>query len=149
MPNPNKEAHDSQIIHKDQNSRFAVIKEHEKVLQKHIAGQIAFDEGVEPNEIAIFYRVNSMSRSLEEALIRSQVPYQVVRGVEFYNRKEIRDMLSYLKLIANPADDVAFLRAVGTHSRGIGKTTVERLASYARINGIGLLAAARRVRVFQ
>ncbi len=99
--------------------------------------------GVDPREIAVFYRVNAMSRPVEESFIRRQIPYQVVRGVEFYARKEIKDLLSYLKLIVNPADDVAFGRAVGTHSRGIGKTSVDRLAAFAAHRGISLLEAAR------
>ena len=101
-------------------------------------------EGLDPSRMAVFYRVNAMSRPVEEALIRRQLPYQVVRGVEFYNRKEIRDMLAYLKLVANPTDDVAFLRAVGTHPRGIGKTTLDRLQAWARSHGLSLDAAARR-----
>ncbi len=102
--------------------------------------------GTDPNEVAIFYRVNSMSRVIEEAFIRRQIPYQVVRGVEFYSRKETRDMLGYLKLIANPDDDMAFLRAINTHPRGIGKTTQQRLGAYAVQSRISLLAAARQVR---
>ena len=101
-------------------------------------------DGIDPNEIAVFYRVNSMSRTIEEALIRDRLPYQVVRGVEFYARKEIRDMLSYMKLIANPRDDIAFQRAISTHSRGIGKTSVERLEPFARRLGLSLLEAAAR-----
>lgn len=100
--------------------------------------------GTNPQDIAVFYRVNAMSRAVEEAFIRKQIPYQIVRGVEFYARKEIKDMLSYLKLIVNPADNVAFLRAVGTHSRGIGGKTVERLQEYAERRGLSLLEAAKQ-----
>ena len=64
------------------------------------------DEGVSLSNIAIFYRVNAQSRAIEEAFIRSKIPYQIVRGVEFYNRKEVRDVLAYLKVIVNPADKV-------------------------------------------
>ena len=92
------------------------------------------DEGTDPNEIAVFYRVNSMSRVIEEAFIQQQIPYQVVRGVEFYARKEIRDMVGYLKLMVNPDDNEAFIRAVGSHKRGIGKTTVDRITSWAERN---------------
>ena len=84
-------------------------------------------DGCDPNEIAVLYRTNSMSRSIEEAFVRARVPYIVVRGVEFYNRKEIKDMLAYLKLISNPSDNVAFERIVNTPTRGIGKTTVDKL----------------------
>lgn len=99
------------------------------------------EAGKDLNEIAVFYRVNSMSRAVEEAFIEEQIPYQVVRGVEFYSRKEIRDVISYLRLIANPDDDVACVRATGTHSRGIGKTTIERLAAYADRQAISLYTA--------
>ena len=88
-----------------------------------------------------------MSRQIEEAFVRKQIPYQVVRGVEFYSRKEIRDLLSYLKLIANTADNSAFMRAIGTHPRGIGKTTLDRLAMYAEQNNISMLQASQNAAV--
>ena len=100
------------------------------------------NEGKDPNEIAVFYRVNAMSRGIEEAFVQRQLPYQVVRGVEFYARKEIRDLLAYLKALVNPQDDVAFLRAVGTHPRGIGKTSLDRLRQFANIHGQSLSLAA-------
>lgn len=103
--------------------------------------RLAMGKGCDPNEIAVFYRVNSMSRAIEEAFIEEQIPYQVVRGVEFYSRKEIRDLISYLKIVANPNDDVALVRAIGTHSRGIGKTTIERVVAYAGRQGISLYTA--------
>jgi DNA helicase-2/ATP-dependent DNA helicase PcrA len=99
------------------------------------------DEGRDPDQIAVFYRVNSMSRAVEEAFVQHQLPYQVVRGVEFYARKEIRDLLSYLKVTVNPQDDVAFLRAVGTHPRGIGTTSLQRLQHFAHLHGLPLLEA--------
>ena len=100
------------------------------------------DEGADLNNVAVLYRVNSMSRQIEEEFVQLQIPYQVVRGVEFYARREIRDILSYLKLIANPDDDMAFLRAINSHPRGIGKTTIERLGFYAAANMTGLYDAA-------
>jgi DNA helicase-2/ATP-dependent DNA helicase PcrA len=102
------------------------------------------ETGCDLNEVAIFYRVNSMSRQIEEAFVRRQIPYQVVRGVEFYSRKEVRDLLSYLRLVGNPDDDIAFMRAVGTHPRGIGKTTLDRLAAFAERSGMNLYEAARQ-----
>jgi len=102
------------------------------------------DDGCDPNEIAVFYRVNSMSRAIEEAFVREKIPYQVVRGVEFYARAEIRNILSYLKIIANPNDDISLLRAVGTHSRGIGKMTLERAGIYAAENMLSLFGAFQR-----
>jgi DNA helicase-2/ATP-dependent DNA helicase PcrA len=99
---------------------------------------------VSGREIAVFYRVNAMSRALEEAFIRCQVPYQVVRGVEFYNRKEIRDVLAYLKVIANPADEVALQRIINTPTRGIGKVTIDKVQAYASRCGVSLFEALGR-----
>jgi DNA helicase-2/ATP-dependent DNA helicase PcrA len=99
--------------------------------------------GVSGRDIAVFYRVNSLSRALEEAFIRHKTPYQVVRGVEFYNRKEIRDVLAYLKVLVNPADEISLLRIINTPARGIGKVTVEKAQDYAVRNGIPLFDALR------
>jgi DNA helicase-2/ATP-dependent DNA helicase PcrA len=82
--------------------------------------------------IAVFYRVNSMSRTFEEAFIRNKILYQIIRGVEFYSRKEIRDVLAYLKILVNPSDEKALLRIINTPARGIGKTTIEKFQAYAQ-----------------
>ena len=100
------------------------------------------NQGKNPNEIAVFYRVNAMSRTVEEAFVQRQLPYQVVRGVEFYARKEIRDVLAYMKVLVNPLDDVAFMRAIGTHLRGIGKTSLDRLGQFAEVHAQPLCIAA-------
>ncbi|MHC4743470.1 MAG: ATP-dependent helicase [Planctomycetota bacterium] len=102
------------------------------------------DKGAALSDIAVFYRVNSMSRVLEEAFIRSRIPYQVVRGVEFYNRKEIRDILAYLKVIVNPEDEVALSRIINTPARGIGKVTIDRVRAYAANNRISLFEAIKK-----
>jgi DNA helicase-2/ATP-dependent DNA helicase PcrA len=112
----------------------------------HIAAQIA--EAVHsgrrrPGDFAIFYRVNALSRPLEFALRSAGIPYQMVNGVEFYQRREIKDVLAYLLLINNPRDDVAFLRVVNMPPRGIGKTTLDRLAAHATSRGRSLLETAR------
>jgi len=96
------------------------------------------DQGASASDMAIFYRVNAQSRALEEAFIRAHIPYQVVRGVEFYNRKEIRDLLAYLKVLVNPHDEIALLRIINTPSRGIGKTTIDRVRAYAALRNITL-----------
>ncbi|HEY2896728.1 MAG TPA: UvrD-helicase domain-containing protein [Gemmatimonadaceae bacterium] len=83
-------------------------------------------------EIAVLYRTNSQSRALEESLRKRAIPYRLVGAVRFYDRREIRDLMSYLKLIANPADDEAFLRAVSVPRRGLGDATLETLAGIAR-----------------
>jgi DNA helicase II / ATP-dependent DNA helicase PcrA len=93
-------------------------------------------------DVAILYRTNAQSRAIEETCRRHSVPYRLVGSVRFYDRREIRDLMSYLRLIANPADDEAFRRAIGAPRRGIGDTTVELLAERARVAGIPLFTAA-------
>jgi len=95
------------------------------------------------SDVAIFYRVNFMQRALESALRLGKVPYQIVGGVEFYARREIRDLISYLKLAVNPADDVAFRRVVNVPSRGVGATSLERLSQHAANARVPLLEACR------
>lgn len=95
------------------------------------------------NDFAIFYRVNALSRSIETALSRLKVPYQVAGGLAFYERAEIKDLLAYLRLIENPRDRVAFLRIVNTPARGIGKSSLDRLVQWADQAGVDLLTAAR------
>ena len=99
------------------------------------------DAGGDLDDATVFYRLNSLSRVMEEALMRASVPYRVARGVEFYNRKEIKDVLAYLKLIVNPADDLSCARIINTPTRGIGAKTVNRLAMLAESKGVSLLAA--------
>ncbi|MHC4394824.1 MAG: ATP-dependent helicase [Planctomycetota bacterium] len=101
-------------------------------------------QGVSLRDMAVFYRVNAMSRVLEEAFIRNKMPYQIVRGVEFYRRKEIRDLLAYLKILVNPDDEVALLRIINTPARGIGKTTIDRVHSYANSKNISFFEALKK-----
>jgi DNA helicase-2/ATP-dependent DNA helicase PcrA len=96
-------------------------------------------------DFAVFYRTNALSRAFEFALRDAGVPYQLVRGVEFFQRKEIKDLLAYLQLVNNPADELALLRVINTPARGIGKTTIERLGEHAARRGLTLLEAARQV----
>ncbi|MHC4159839.1 MAG: ATP-dependent helicase, partial [Planctomycetota bacterium] len=100
--------------------------------------------GASLNDIAVFYRVNAQSRALEEAFIRSKIPYQIVRGVEFYSRKEIRNLLAYLKVLVNPDDEIALLRIINTPTRGIGKTTIDRVREYATHNNITLFKGLKK-----
>ncbi|MFV2065633.1 MAG: ATP-dependent helicase, partial [Pirellulales bacterium] len=99
--------------------------------------------GRSPADFAIFYRVNALSRPLEIALSDQGVPYKLIHAVEFYRRKEVRDILAYAQLINNPRDDVAFLRIVNTPARGIGQRTLERVAQHSAGKQFPLLAAAR------
>ena len=100
-------------------------------------------KGTSLNDTAVFYRVNAMSRALEEAFIQNKIPYQVVRGVEFYSRKEIRDLLAYLKVLVNPSDEIALLRIINTPARGIGKVTTDRVRAYATHNKISFFEALK------
>jgi DNA helicase II / ATP-dependent DNA helicase PcrA len=100
-------------------------------------------EGRPWSDFAIFYRVNALSRGLEDELRLRGIPYRIARGVEFYNRKEIRDVLAYLRLLVNPADDAAVLRVINTPARGIGNKTSERLRTYGIETGRPVLALAR------
>lgn len=96
-----------------------------------------------PRDFAIFYRTNALSRSLETSLRNSGIPYQVVQGLEFYQRREIKDLTAYLHLLNNERDSVAFERVINVPSRKIGDKTVEKLREYAQQNNLSLLAAAR------
>lgn len=109
-----------------------------------IAGEIEklHDKGTSYNDIALFYRTNAQSRTLEDMFLRAGVPYQIVGGTRFFDRAEIRDCMAYLKLVVNPADDISALRVVNTPRRGIGKTTVERIQHTANIRNISFLEAA-------
>ena len=101
-------------------------------------------KGASLNDVAIFYRVNAQSRSLEEAFVRNKIPYQIVRGVEFYRRKEIRDLLAYLKVLVNPSDEISLLRIINTPARGIGKVTTNRISAYAARHKISFFEALKK-----
>ena len=96
-----------------------------------------------PSDVAVLYRTNAQSRVLEEHLRAARVPAKVVGAVSFFERKEVKDVVAYLRLLANPAADSAFERVVNVPARGIGDTTVDRLRAAARANQAGLLEAAR------
>jgi DNA helicase-2/ATP-dependent DNA helicase PcrA len=107
--------------------------------------RLAITEGWNFDDFAVFYRVNAQSRVLEDACRRLMTPYVIVGGLRFYERKEIKDLLAYLRLIANPADSVSFLRAVNVPARGIGKTTLEKVSGFASGNGLSLWEACREM----
>ena len=102
------------------------------------------EHGYEPGHCAVFYRTNAQSRVIEEILIRTGTPYQVVGGTRFYERKEIKDLLAYLQLLVNPADDVAARRVINTPRRGIGNKTEQVLSDVALRERITFLEACRR-----
>ena len=102
------------------------------------------DDGYDWSDMAVFYRMNSLTRVMEDALRREHVPYQIARGTEFYNRKEIRDALAYLRLVANTNDEVSLARIVNTPTRGISDASVKSLQAFGVARGLGLFDALRR-----
>jgi DNA helicase-2/ATP-dependent DNA helicase PcrA len=89
-------------------------------------------------EIAVFYRVNAQSRAIEDELVKQRIPYTIVGGLKFYERKEIKDILAYLKLIANPPDGLSLKRIINVPSRGIGDKTIEKIETFSRERGLPL-----------
>lgn len=122
--------------------QYATQNDEAQGIAAHIAEQIAAGHR-RASDFAIFYRINALSRSLERALHTAGVPYQMVRGLEFFQRKEIKDVLGYCQLVNNPRDDQAVLRTINTPTRGIGRKTIDRVAEYAYRHGLPLLDAAR------
>jgi DNA helicase-2/ATP-dependent DNA helicase PcrA len=96
-------------------------------------------------DFAIFLRINALTRGLETAFVKLRVPFQIVKGLAFFERKENRDVLAYLRLLLNSRDDLSFLRIVNEPARGIGKVSLEHLRAYAEPRELGLLAAAAEV----
>jgi len=95
-------------------------------------------QGRSPSDIAVFYRTHAQSRVIEEALRGGNIAYRIVGGMRFYDRAEVKDLLAYLRVMANPADDMSLLRIINTPARGIGKTTITRLLDHAAEQGRGL-----------
>lgn len=101
-------------------------------------------EGRPLNDFAILYRTNAQSRALEDSLRRQGIPYRLIGSVRFYDRREIRDLMSYLKLVANPADNEAYRRAIAVPKRGVGEATIDALSEIARGAGIPMLEGSTR-----
>jgi DNA helicase II / ATP-dependent DNA helicase PcrA len=112
-----------------------VVAPDEEEEARFVAREIArlvHEQDVQPDEVAVLYRTNGQSRPIEEALREKQVYYEVVGGSEFFDRREVKDVIAYFKVIANPRDEVSLLRIVNVPSRGIGDVTMERLTAHAR-----------------
>lgn len=97
------------------------------------------------NDIAILYRTNAQSRVIEEVLIKSNIPYNIVGGTKFYDRKEIKDILAYLRLISNPDDDISLQRIVNVPKRGIGASSMDKVVQYAANNDLSMYQALQEV----
>ena len=104
----------------------------------------ALEQGVGGDELAILYRTNSQSRPLEEALRRQRIPYRLLGGLRFYDRREVKDSLAFLRLLVSPQSDLDFLRVVNLPSRGLGKASLDRLRQAADDGGESLMATAQR-----
>ena len=115
----------------EKDESFYVIKEIKKLL----------DEGVNPNDICVLYRANAQSRGIEDAFLENNISYRIVGSFAFYQRKEIKDLLSYLKLIHNEKDDVSLLRVINYPKRGIGTKTIEELTMVSNQNNCSLYDA--------
>ncbi|MBX3365218.1 MAG: UvrD-helicase domain-containing protein [Phycisphaeraceae bacterium] len=97
-------------------------------------------------DMAVFYRTNSLSRVMEDALRSAGIPYVIARGTAFYDREEVRNALAYLRVVANPADEVSLLRIINMPARGIGKSTLDAVSQWAAASGCTLFEALRRAR---
>lgn len=112
-----------------------------------IAGKIdeLAGQGHHYKDMAILYRTNAQSRTIEEALLKSNIPYTMVGGTKFYSRKEIRDVIAYLNIIANPADNISFERIVNEPKRGVGPGTLEKIRDFAALQNLSLLEASEQI----
>ena len=106
---------------------------------------IVREEGKNFKDFAVLYRTNAQSRTIEEALLKSNIPYTMVGGTKFYSRKEIRDVISYLNLIANTSDNISFERVVNEPKRGVGPGTLEKLRNFAYEQNMSLLDASANI----
>lgn len=110
----------------------------------HVAREISYlhmNKGMSYNDIAILYRTNAQSRLFEEALTREGIPYRVLSGTRYYDRKEIKDIMAYMRLIVNPSDDLSLFRVINEPKRGIGAKTIEKLQAFAAVRGQSVLEA--------
>ena len=118
----------------DEEARFVVSEL--KRLHRH--------EAVNWREMAVFYRTNAQSRVIEEFLIDADIPYRVIGGTKFYDRKEVKDAIAYLRCVANPADEVSIRRVINVPRRGVGDTSLDKVAALAAQQSLGLSVALRR-----
>lgn len=120
-------------------ARF-VVNEVEQLLKR---GEIA------PKDCAVMYRTNAQSRALEEAFIRYGLPYKLVGGIRFYQRREVKDVIAYLRLVQNPEDDVSLSRIINVPGRGIGQHTVGEMSRWAKLLGVSWYQALQRLKAHQ
>jgi DNA helicase-2/ATP-dependent DNA helicase PcrA len=117
--------------------RYRAEDEHDEAeWVAHEIVRLRGDQGLRWGDVAIFYRTNAQSRALEEAMVRAEVPYRVVGGTKFYDRKEVKDVLAYLRVLVNPDDEVSWRRIVNVPKRGVGDQSVAKLAGFAGRRGL-------------
>lgn len=104
-------------------------------------------EGYSHKDFAVLYRTNAQSRTVEEALLKANIPYTMVGGTKFYSRKEIRDVISYLNIIANTSDNISYERVVNEPKRGVGPGTVEKIRNFAASQNVSLLEASSQIMI--
>ena len=117
----------------------------EAVFVASTINNVVREEGKNFKDFAVLYRTNAQSRTIEEALLKSNIPYTMVGGTKFYSRKEIRDVISYLNLIANPSDNISFERVVNEPKRGVGPGTLEKIRTFAYEQDMSLLDASANI----
>ena len=133
----------------DQGSGPAIVRYHaddEEDEARYVVSEIVRrcdEEQMRFSETAVFYRTNAQSRAVEEQLIKAEIPYRLVGGTRFYDRREVRDAMAYLKTVTNPGDEVSVKRALGVPKRGVGATSVAKIDAYAAENGLTFYEALR------
>ncbi|WP_083511803.1 DNA helicase PcrA [Alicyclobacillus acidiphilus] len=118
----------------------------ERVEAQYVADQILelVSNGASYADVSVLYRTNAQSRVIEEMFLQRGIPYRIYGGLKFYERREIKDVLAYLRLVSNPDDDVSFSRVINVPKRGLGDTSIRKLEEFARHHGLSLFAAASR-----
>src|SRR5690606_12149902 len=117
-----------------------------EIARLHGATEVHGPDGGELHwgDVAVFYRTNAQGRVLEEQLRRADIPYKVVGGTRFYDRKEIKDAIAYLRAVVNPVDEVSVKRVLNEPKRGVGATSIAKLDTYATARGLSFIDALRR-----
>src|SRR5947208_3443757 len=130
-------------------TRYHAQDEHDEAAYvAHEIARLDDSEGYSFSDVAVFYRTNAQSRVIEETLVRAGLPYRVVGGVRFYDRREVKDTLAYLRALVNPDDEVSWRRIVNVPKRGVGDTSVGKVSAYAQAHGMTFRDALHRVQAF-
>jgi DNA helicase-2/ATP-dependent DNA helicase PcrA len=128
--------------------RYMAESEHDEAsFVAHEMGRLHDVDGLMWSDMAVFYRTNAQSRVIEEELVRRSIPYKVIGGTRFYDRKEVKDALAYLRAVTNPADEVSLKRVVNVPKRGVGDTSIGRLDAWAAAHGNGFADALEQAEI--